>query len=181
MKSLKSKVQTYNTILKNTTNYRTDWIETLKPMIVNTLEKAIKETDMPAKVDVKDEIENLEVIALSLGHDSSGIAEKIPDSTSKRQYLKSNGALIYQQLFNGKVMVMIMYPYIENYGEPRPPRTLEILRPEEFSDPYIVKHVEEFFKDIIEWEDYDDDLPQNAPISRIGFNSIVEEGDADEA
>jgi len=175
MKSLKTKVQAYSAILKNTKKYRGEWKKALKPLIISTLEEAIKATKMPAKVDVKDDMENLEVIALSLGHEASGIAERIPDSKSKRPFLKSNGALIYQQLFNGKVMVMIMYPYIENYGEPRPPKNLEILRPEEFRAEYIVKHVEAFFKEIIEWEDYDDDLPESAVITPIGFSQIMDE------
>lgn len=175
MKNLKAKVEQYNTILKNTDNYRTDWKETLKSMITSTLEKAIKETKAPARIDLKSEIENLEVIALNLGHDTSGIAEKIPDSQTKRPYLKSNGALVYQQLFNGKVMIMIMYPYIENYGEPRPPKTVEILRPHEFSEETIIKNIEDFFTEIIEWEDFDDDLPENMPITRIGFGNAPEE------
>jgi len=179
LKSLKGKVTRYKKILKNTKDYRASWATELKPMIIKTLEEAIKTTKMNAKVDVKDEIENLEVVALSMGHKASGIAEKIPDSDSKRPFLKSNGALIYQQLFNGKVMIMIMYPFIENYGQPRPPRTLEILRPEEFRETYIIKHIEEFFKDLIDWEDYDDDLPENMSMSPIGFvqPTIPEEAD----
>lgn len=175
MSSLQTKVDQYNTILANTENYRKAWNKKLKPMIKKALESQIKETGLNAKVDVKDNIQNLEVIACSLGHGNSGIAEKIPDSESTRPFLKSNGALIYQQLFNGKVMIMIMYPYIENYGDPKPPKTIEILRPEEFKEPYITRHLEEFIREMIDWEDYDDDVPDNISMAPIGFNQLPDD------
>ncbi len=169
--SLTVKVDRYNQILGNTTSYRQDWHDHLKQLIISTLEKIIRETSLNASLDIQDEIENLEVIALTLGSDNSGIAERIPNSNSKRPFIKSNGSLIYQQLFNGKVMIMISYPFIEGYGQPKPPRMVEILRPEEIKDAYIVRHVEEFLKDVIEWEDYDDDVPEKMGIAPIGFKT----------
>ena len=80
--------------------------------------------------------------------------------------VKQNGSLIYQQLFNGKVIVLISYPYIENYGEPRPPKTIAIYRPEELREPFFIRHMEEFLSELTTWEDYDDD----EPIQRIGFH-----------
>ncbi len=166
----KKRVAAYKRILKNTKEYRKKWNESLKPEIISVLERILDETSLEGKINVRDEIENLEAISLSLGHDISGIAEKFPDSISKRPYIKSNGVLLYQQLFNGKVMIMIMYPYIEGYGQPKPPKNLEILRPEEFKDIFILRHVEAFLKEIIEWEDFDDDVPEKMGINPIGFS-----------
>ena len=66
-----------------------------------------------------------------------------------------------------------MTPYIEGYGEPKPPRPIEILRPNELTVGFIIRHVETFLKEITEWEDYDDDEPttKNA-FNPIGFNSL---------
>ena len=83
----------------------------------------------------------------------------------KRHLIKNNGSLVYQQLFNGKVVVVINYPYIETYGQPHPPKTIAIYRPEELKEPYFVRHMEEFVKEVTNWEDYDDDEPNQ----RIGF------------
>ena len=55
----------------------------------------------------------IESVVLDLGRSSSGISENLEDTDVKRTMIKSNGALIYQQLFNGKVMVMITAPFIE--------------------------------------------------------------------
>jgi hypothetical protein len=95
------------------------------------------------------------------------------DTGVKRTMIKSNGSLIYQQLFNGKIMVMIVSPYIEGYGQPKPPMTLEILRPDELKAPFIIRHVEAFLRDITEWEDYDDEQPHKGgqSFNPIGFNN----------
>ena len=49
---------------------------------------------------------------------------------------------------------------------------VEILRPDELKKPFILRHLELLFKELIEWEDYDDDEPSNGK-KPIGFNPIV--------
>jgi len=178
--SLQTKVDTYRGIVENTKNYRKDWDESLKDMIIKNLEEINEKSGLGAKIEIQDNMQNLEVLLFTLGQEISGIAERIDNTDVTRAMIKHNGALVYQQLFNGKVMVMISYPYIENYGQPKPPRMIEILRPEEFKPPYIIRHVEEFLKDVIDWEDYDDDVQQGQMASTpIGFTTpsiITEEG-----
>ena len=171
---LQAKVDAYNQILNNTENYRKDWTDSLTPMIKNGLEQIVKSTGLKATVEVKDNVKNLEVIVLNLGQDVSGIGEKLEGSNSTRPMIKNKGALVYQQLFNGKLLILIMYPFIEGYGEPRPPRTLEILRPHEMKEPFLLRHVEEFMNEIIAWEDYDDDIDETAKVNPIGFNMVDE-------
>lgn len=174
--TLVGKADEYKKILKNTTSYRKQWGKSMKPLIIATLEEIIKQTGISAKIDIQDKIINLEAIVLNLGRSSSGIEEQLDDTEIKRKMIKNNGALIYQQLFNGKVMIMLVSPYIEGYGEPKPPRPLEILRPEELTEGFIIRHVETFLKDITEWEDYDDDEPptNKAAFNPIGFQRLME-------
>lgn len=169
--TLKSRVNDYHEILGNIKSFRQDWKRTLRPMIIKTLEKVIKETKLSADIVIKDQVENLEAIVLDLGRTHSGMQEKVEDTDIKKTIIKTQGALVYQQLFNGKVMVMIVYPYIDGYGEPRPPKNLEILRPHELRQEYIIRHMEEFLNEVTQWEDYDDDLPEK---SVIGFNKPID-------
>lgn len=170
------KANRYKDVLQNTITYREQWNSDLKPMITETLNEFLKVTEIRGEVKNQSNITNLEAIILDFGKSSSGISEKLQDTNIKRPMIKSNGALIYQQLFNGKIMVMIVSPYIEGYGEPKPPKNLEILRPEELKQPFILRHLEAFLKDITEWEDYDDDEPQKSSIGfqPIGFNRAIE-------
>ncbi|MBK8698923.1 MAG: hypothetical protein IPN29_05040 [Saprospiraceae bacterium] len=171
-----SKASAYKNVVANTLKYRELWHSGLKPLVVSTFEEIILKTEIRAEVKIQDKIENLEAIVLDLGKSSSGISENIDDSGVKRTMIKSNGSLIYQQLFNGKIMVMIMSPHIEGYGEPKSPRMLEILRPDELKVPFILRHVETLFKEITEWEDYDDEEPSKTAIGfqPIGYNRTDE-------
>jgi hypothetical protein len=172
--SLNSKINRYKQVLENTENYRKAWHAEIKPMLMRSLEEILQQADLPKAVLVeRNNIENLESVMLDLGRTSSGITENMEDTGVKRTMIKSNGSLIYQQLFNGKIMVMIVSPYIEGYGQPKPPLTLEILRPDELKAPFIIRHVEAFLRDITEWEDYDDEQPHKGgqSFNPIGFNN----------
>ncbi|MFT6334669.1 MAG: hypothetical protein ACJATI_001412 [Halioglobus sp.] len=174
--TLVSKANDYKQILENTQEYRKNWDKKMKPVILKTLKEIIKQTGIKGKISKQDNIENLEAIVLDLGRSASGISENLENTDIKRAMIKSNGALIYQQLFNGKVMIMTVSPYIEGYGEPKPPKPLEILRPEELSEGFIIRHMETFLKEITEWEDYDDDEPtQKDAFNPIGFNRPLAE------
>lgn len=167
--SLQRKVNLYKEVLANTQNYRKEWKLNLRDNIINTLNVIIKETGLEASVTTKVAIDNLEAIIFSLGDMGSGLTQQVGTQLT-RELVKQNGTLIYQQLFNGKIIVLIQYPMIENYGEPRPPKTVAIYRPEELKEPFFVRHVENFIKEITDWEDYDDDEPNN----KIGFKMNFE-------
>ncbi len=167
--SLKSKVEAYHEILENTERYRIAWQEHLKSFIKEHLQNILDETGLKAIIEVKENVKNLEAIMLSLGTQKSGIGEKLSDDTT-RPLIKHNGMLIYQQLFNGKLEVMIVYPFIEGYNKPHPPKMVAIYRPEEIQAPFLIRHVEMFLREIINWEDFDDDNPNNKPTQPIGFN-----------
>jgi hypothetical protein len=174
--TLITKVSKYKQVLENTHNYRKAWHSDVKPMLSKELSSILKEIDLEkAEVIIKDQIENLEAVVLDLGRSSSGISENVENSGVKRTMIKTNGSLIYQQLFNGKIMVMVLSPFIEGYGQPKPPMTVEILRPDELKAPFIVRHLEMLMKEITSWEDYDDDEQKPTAIgftpNPIGFNS----------
>ena len=164
-KGLITKVEHYQAILANTKSYRERWDAQLRAQITTELENMLKVSKLEGKVEVQDKVRHLEFIVLSLGSEESGISEIINDKTDK-PLIKNNGSLVYQQLFNGKVQVMIAYPFIEGFGEPHPPKTIGIYRPEEIKAPFLIRHMEEFIKEIAHWEDYDDD---DTPSARIGY------------
>ncbi len=164
--SLKNKVRKYEEIRQNTQTYRDAWHNSLKNSLIELLKKTCAEVGLEATVEVRSQVQNLEAVVLSLGKVHSGIYEAL-ENEMKRQFVRANGMLVYQQLFNGKIIVMVMPPYIEGIGEPQPSKMIAIYRPEELQPPFIIRHLEEFVRDITEWEDYDDDEKQP---QKIGFN-----------
>lgn len=171
---LKEKLAAYNLALENTLLNRKSWSGTIKEQLRTTLEGFLAESGMKGKIIENTDMENLESITLDLGRISSGIAQTSHTDDIKNFMIKNNGALIYQQLFNGKIMVMVQHPHIEGYGEPKEPQFLEIITPGEVSAPVIYEHLENLLDIITEWEDYDDESPQKkTAFQPIGFQHTV--------
>ena len=176
--NLKRKVKNFKAVLSNTRQYREAWKSSLREQIVSTLTTMVSECELEAELEVKEGLENLEAVVLSLGQSKSGIYEVLSDDV-KRHLIKHNGSLVYQQLFNGKIIVLINYPMIEGYGQPRPPKTVAIYRPEELKPPFLVRHLELLIDEITVWEDYDDDEPHQKIGFKLNFNpSALEEENA---
>lgn len=167
LSQLKSKVNKYNAVKQNTIDYRQVWHDNLKDTIIATLEKMAKEIGLEGEVEHQDNVKNLEAVVYNLGRRRSGIMEVL-DHDETRSLVRNDGMLVYQQLFNGKILVMIVFPHVEGYGEPQPPKNLEILRPHELTESFMIRHFEEMLMELTNWEDYDDDQPSPPP---IGFNT----------
>lgn len=162
--NLKRRVNQYHEVLENTIDYRKLWKEGLREAIFQKLSALTQQVGLKASITYREQIDNLEAVVVSLGTVESGISQKLGDSI-QRGLIKHNGDLIYQQLFNGKILVLINYPFIEGYDEPTAPKTIAIYRPDELQEPYYQRHLEEFIQEVTLWEDYDDDEPHQ----RIGF------------
>ena len=137
IQQLQTKVNAYKEVLQLTHDYRQAWQTSTKTLISTTLKAVVQQTGLKATVVEKNNIENLEALVLDLGRSSSGIAENLDNTDVKRIMIKDNGSLIFQQLFNGKIMVMMVSPNIEGYGEPKAPVSLEIVRPGEVTEASI--------------------------------------------
>lgn len=166
LNNLKRKVDNYKVVQENTVFYRQQWQETYKELIKTKLVQIAEEIGIDADVEEKTGLVNLEAIVMSLGDVRSGIFQKLKNDV-ERHMIKNKGALIYQQLFNGKIIVMLQMPYIQEYMEQQPPRTIGIYRPEELNDGAFTRHVDNLITEITKWEDYDDDEPNG---NKIGFN-----------
>lgn len=167
---LKKKVKSLNAVLKNTEDFRKEWDSNLKSMISDTLELIIKEIKLDAEVLIHDQLYGLETVSLNLGTVESGIFERLGEDT-KKPLIRTNGILMFQQLFNSKISIWISFPHIEGVGEPKTPKMLEIVRPDELKEVNILRYIEQFIDEITKWEDYDDDVPPAH--TSIGFSHVA--------
>jgi len=167
--AIKERAKKYTSMLQQVLTYRATWEKSLKEFIHSNAETILEQTGISAQIEVEERFENLESITISLGKAVSGIAENVDDIT-KRTIIKDKGSLIYSQLFNGKVQAWMTYPVIEGLMQAKQPKMLGIYGPPEFNEDLILGNFDEFFKELIEWENYDDDQPgQNQAVNRIGF------------
>jgi len=176
--AIKERAKKYTNILQQVLAYRETWDESLKDFIQGQSNSILEHTGLSAQIEVEERFENLESITISLGKAVSGIAENVDDLT-KRTIIKDKGSLVYSQLFNGKVQAWMTYPVIEGLMQPKPPKMLGIYGPPEFNEALILGNFDSFFKELIDWENYDDDQPGQEPMNRIGFglSKPSEEGD----
>ncbi len=170
--NLRRKVDRYKEMLQNTVAYREIWNKQLKKQIMTQLKALAEAGGLTFTIEERNEIQNLGAVVLNLGTEASGLREPVGNGVH-RDLIKQNGSLVYQQLFNGKILVLINIPYVEKYGEPQQPKTLSIYRPEELKEAYMLQHLETFVADVTAWEDYDDEMPE--PNQRIGFKLNFEE------
>ncbi len=169
--NLRRKVDRLKEVLENTRAYREVWRISLKQQISEHLKLLSEAGGLAYRIEERNDIENLEAVVLTLGSEESGLREPASDGL-RRNLIKQNGTLVYQQLFNGKILVLINLPFIEKYGQPQPPKTIAIYRPEELKEAYLLRHLETFISDVTTWEYSDDDAPE--PSQRIGFKPNVE-------
>jgi hypothetical protein len=174
-RNLEQRVKQYQQVLQNTVLYREVWQTSLRQAIIDSLSQAIQRTGLQAKIEHRADIQNLQAVVCTLGVGSSGLSEPV-GTDMRRDLIKQNGSLVYQQLFNGKILVLINYPFIEKYGQPQAPKTIAIYRPDEVKEPYLMRHLETFMSEVTNWEDYDDDAPE--PNQRIGFKLNFEDPNA---
>lgn len=173
--AIKERVIKYKNMLDQVTQWRTTWSKTLKKFILKEVTNVLDATGLDATVSEEEKIKGLEGISIKLGSKKSGIYEMAEGGNERKDFFKEYGTLVYSQLFNGKVQVWMTYPFIEGLIEPRPPKLIGIYAPPEFNEDLIINNVETFLKDLIEWEDYDDDDPNMPPKTQIGFGVVPED------
>lgn len=166
--ALKERAKKYTDVLQQVVDFREAWGSSLKQEILDTIDKVLAQTGISANIEIEERFEHLESITVSLGKNISAISEKIADNTS-RPIVKDMGAMVYSQLFNGKVQCWMTYPLIEGLMQPKQPKMIGIYAPAEFNEELILGNFDSFFKELIEWENYDDDQPGAEATTRIGF------------
>lgn len=175
---IKDKIAAYRKILDNTPVFRNAWTTSVKDQIHGYLSNFLSASGLSGKVVLNTDMENLESLTLDLGRSSSGIGHSRDSAEIRNVMIKNNGGLIFQQLFNGKIMVMVLQPHIEGYGERKEPQFVEIVTPEEINENRVYEHLEIMLDMLTQWEDFDDEGPQKKTVFQpIGFQHNVPSSD----
>lgn len=171
--AIKERADKYRLQLQQVKDFRKIWKEQLKVFIQEKASEILEQTGISGKILVEERFENLESVSISLGKGISGISEQLGEDT-KRNIIKERGSLIYSQLFNGKIQVWLTYPLLEGLMEMREPKMIGIYKPNKFDEEVMLSSFDAFFKELIQWENYDDDKTKHA-MTRIGFGGGFDE------
>lgn len=95
--------------------------------------------------------QNLEAVVFSLGSGDSGISLEVEETTVS--YIKHYGHLVFGQLHNGEISVVISLPYIEELVTNDEQEIIfPPLRPSELTHSKILEVFHAFLTKILEWE-----------------------------
>ena len=75
--NLSRKVAQYKEVLSQTGTYREAWKNGLKDKLIKFLEESIKDVGLKAKVETRNQLENMEAVVLTLGDVKSGMYQKV--------------------------------------------------------------------------------------------------------
>lgn len=159
---LKKEYTSYENSQELIKSRRTVWLSKTRKQLQKILEHLIEANGIRATISTDEQSSNMLPIYLTLGVADSGLS-KIEGSDYLLPFPKELGGILYTPIYNGKVSVVIKFPVIKGLMQAKEPQAIDICEPEEISREKVEKHLIQFFKMLIEWED------QATAKSNIGF------------
>jgi hypothetical protein len=97
-----------------------------------------------------DGMENLDILMLGFKNESSGIVGQVQGVF--KFFSKISGKLIYSQVYNSEVYVLIDYPHVEHHVERQTPKFLGKFLPAQITHDIVLDHINEFLEEMLNWE-----------------------------
>lgn len=132
---------------EKTESRRELWANSTKKFLEENLKKIIVIGGHPdMSVQVNDSAKNMECVCAVFRDTRSGIV------IDGRASIKHGGALCFSQSYNGKVMVWISFPSVEEAVDQKEHETLKYSEPNDFTEDEIAQHFIKFIERMTEWQ-----------------------------
>ena len=142
-----------NTI-NNITQNREIWQLRSKNVIIETLTEIINRDGLRNKVqwEIGQNINttNLESVYLYFTTIMSGISG--PVGETKKHFKKYGGVLTFSQVYNGRIKIVIDFPYIEECTLKSVSIFYTNIKPDDITRDFVILKVEKFIDEMIQWE-----------------------------
>lgn len=146
---LKTAFQEYLDLEKRTTERQSQWNEQTKDFLLRTLSNLANDLK-PLRAVAEESVRNFDSVCLGFKPRPTNIVLK--QGAGAKGLIKRGGYLFYGQVFNGKVLVGISYPCVEELQDATPNKAIALLDPEQITEEKIIEHVAQFVKEITEAE-----------------------------
>jgi hypothetical protein len=147
---LEERVLDYKSSIETVVAKKTQWSEHSKPLLIKTLTAIAAKFDIGWKIQELNWIHNNEAINISF----ESFPKELMDCTNRIPTFQfiPGGALVFSQTYNGDVYVFVLFPEID--GMPIENNMVEFgtLSPSEITEKIIIEKVDEFLKEMIQWE-----------------------------
>jgi hypothetical protein len=158
--SIKVAFDKYVDTLQKTNERRELWTNETKAKIIESLTLVKDSFKCDWLVQRLERTRNCQTINICFNTKNSGIVDvKIDESTGKekgvKSYTKHGGYLAYCQSYNGKINVIIGFPYIDEWVFQMDAKVIDTIEPERVTEELISSHVIKFLDIMTEWEGKD--------------------------
>ena len=160
----------YQTLLQCTGAHQARWNATIKEFIYQCLSE-LASSPKPLKAIKDESVRNFDTVCVGFIPSPTNIVIKIGQGA--QGLTKFGGFLFYSQVYNGKVLVGISYPYVEKLQDQVPNKGLALLDPEEITEIKILEHVELFLKELFKNESSPSMEEELKRRGTIGFGSGI--------
>jgi hypothetical protein len=165
---IKVAFQDYCAVVTRTEERHDCWNSTTKEFIFSIL-SALSAELKPLRAIKEESVRNYDTVCLGFMPRPTNIV--LRKGTAIKGLAKIGGYLFYSQVFNGKILVGISYPCVEELQDAAPNKGLAILDPEEITEEKILAHVEQFLIELTKDESspsMEEELQRRGP---FGFAS----------
>lgn len=147
---LEERITNYKSSIETVVAKKTEWNKHTKSLLLKTLKVIVKNYAIGWKVQQLNWIYNNEAINISF----EAFPEELIDCTNRIPTFQfiAGGALVFSQTYSGDVYVFVLFPEVD--GVPGENNIVEFgtMAPSEITEKYIVEKVDEFLKEMIQWE-----------------------------
>ena len=147
---LEERIIDYKNSIETVVAKKTKWDEHSKPMLLKTLNSIVAKYAIGWKVQELNWIHNSEAVNISF----EAFPEELMDCTNRVPTFQfiPGGALVFSQTYSGDIYVFVLFPEID--GAPSENNMVEfgMINPSEITEKIIIEKVDEFLKEMIQWE-----------------------------
>jgi hypothetical protein len=152
----------YYESLINIGSRREVWGNEIENLLITTLKSVKAEIKIGLQIQNVKQVNNYSSIIFCLNNTPSGLFKPL-GASSVENYIKIGGALVFAQSYNGKINIIVRFPYIENFLSEMDVKVIKTISPELITENLIKEMVAEFFDYMTLWED------ENLHSARIGY------------
>ncbi|TYP74290.1 hypothetical protein [Aquimarina intermedia] len=147
---LEERVNDYKESIRTVVEKKTVWKQTTKKLIHSILTTIENQYPIGWEVQELSWIGNNEAVNINF----YAFPPELIDCTNQIPAYQFIGgsALVFSQMHNGDVYIFIMFPLVESSSQESNIQELGVFKPTDISEKLIVEKVDEFLKEMIQWE-----------------------------
>ncbi|GHC62133.1 hypothetical protein [Ulvibacter litoralis] len=147
---LQERVLDYKTSIETVVSKKEEWTQKAKPLLLKTLKTIAAKYAIGWKVQELNWIHNNEAVNISF----ESFPEELMDCTNRipsYQFIPG-GALVFTQTYSGDVYMFVLFPEVDGMPIENNMAEFGTINPSEVTEKMIIEKVDEFLKEMIQWE-----------------------------